>query len=996
MQILYCDSCGFRIPEKDLTDGRAIRTPEGKVHCEKCLPGKTAGRSSSHKMVPAHRASEKTSSIQIQTASGKSAAPAGARPAPAARPGAKSNATAIGIAVGVAIAVLLIALMSGSSRKPVEEARPAQPAPVPPPAVPPARVNAVRPAPEPAPRFVPQPDPVPAEAAPDEKAFVLLTRFEGREAGDAAGRVARIEAYLETYKDSILAARARALLAEWKAKAGTAEKTDPEAKTGAAEGGDPKPQEPPPGGKARAALAGTDETTRGHWKGVHGQDGYYLPGFLDKRQAPKGAIAKDRATDLLKLPSYVGSFTTDNDEIRGLMSDTPGDHWLDAPDGASRRLCYDVVPTNGAMTYKLAFTDDKPHRVALFFATGGLDRDLTVEVRDAGSQEVLHSRQIKGGFIGKGGYLIYEIAGNVHFVFRSNTSRARGLCSAVFFDATGEAAPAAPATGQAEGKETPAANDPDAAARVAELFAAELVAELRREAQPFLKAGRFAEAKKALEDKARLERYAPVAEAAALEADDLKALVEAKQAALEALKAQAGKSVTLTLSGRSIAGTLKTDAKRGDMSLRMSGGAEIAFSGDQLEPGDLVALLPRAAGDGRREDLRRRGLLYLCIGDAAMAKSCFAGAKDAGLERAERYLKQVETLELGEQEAGARALWDKGEACVKAAAWPDAQRAFQDLQQRFGSTRWVETHAAELKARLEQVELGLHPLLPGVEAAYYKGNTFEAADLCMTRVESNIDHDFDRGSPGPAVPVDNFSGRYTGLIKVAAAGRYTFATFSDDGSRLTVAGKSVFDRWVHHPPERTAGEIELAEGYHPFVLDYFEATSGAEIRFLWALKDGFAEQTVPGSVLFHRGPALPPPAGARAYLSDLAETAKVGFGKFRKGSAEVADISVGGVKPAHWLYAHADSSIVYTLGKQYRRLDLGAAINDTGRAFKGRMKFVVALDGKEAWFSNEAKPGAAPVPCVLDVTDVEKLELRASATEQGYAHPLWIEPFLTK
>ncbi len=99
--------------------------------------------------------------------------------------------------------------------------------------------------------------------------------------------------------------------------------------------------------------------------------------------------------------------------------------------------------------------------------------------------------------------------------------------------------------------------------------------------------------------------------------------------------------------------------------------------------------------------------------------------------------------------------------------------------------------------------------------------------------------------------IDHFFVRWTGVLRVAKAGRYMFYTESDDGSRLFLDGKLVVDNGGNHIPEEKSGEAQLAAGDHEIRIEYFENTGGACCRVKWASDDLKAE-AVPARAFFHR------------------------------------------------------------------------------------------------------------------------------------------------
>jgi len=103
--------------------------------------------------------------------------------------------------------------------------------------------------------------------------------------------------------------------------------------------------------------------------------------------------------------------------------------------------------------------------------------------------------------------------------------------------------------------------------------------------------------------------------------------------------------------------------------------------------------------------------------------------------------------------------------------------------------------------------------------------------------------------------VDNFYVRWTGQLRVANEGKYSFFLESDDGSRLFIDGKQVIDNGGKHGMEEVAGSVQLTAGDHAVKIEFFESEIDAGCRFLWQAP-GQAKQVVPAGVLFHE------PAGA--------------------------------------------------------------------------------------------------------------------------------------
>ena len=108
----------------------------------------------------------------------------------------------------------------------------------------------------------------------------------------------------------------------------------------------------------------------------------------------------------------------------------------------------------------------------------------------------------------------------------------------------------------------------------------------------------------------------------------------------------------------------------------------------------------------------------------------------------------------------------------------------------------------------------------------------EFGDLILTREDSLININFDQN---PIPVVNDFQVRWTGSIYASVSGVYEFRTHSDDGVRLFINGALVIDQWYDFPPTSHYGSIELLEGQHTVVLEYYENGGGAMCELFWTV-----------------------------------------------------------------------------------------------------------------------------------------------------------------
>jgi len=127
-------------------------------------------------------------------------------------------------------------------------------------------------------------------------------------------------------------------------------------------------------------------------------------------------------------------------------------------------------------------------------------------------------------------------------------------------------------------------------------------------------------------------------------------------------------------------------------------------------------------------------------------------------------------------------------------------------------------------------------------AAGWSGQYFANRTLtgppALCRDDAGINFDWGYGSPGTAIPTNEFSARWT-RSQQFTAGKYTFAMGSDDGSRLYIDGVLVLDRWVDqgYPNPQPTVTMPLAAGTHVIVMEYYERGGGAAATLTWTVDE---------------------------------------------------------------------------------------------------------------------------------------------------------------
>ena len=96
----------------------------------------------------------------------------------------------------------------------------------------------------------------------------------------------------------------------------------------------------------------------------------------------------------------------------------------------------------------------------------------------------------------------------------------------------------------------------------------------------------------------------------------------------------------------------------------------------------------------------------------------------------------------------------------------------------------------------------------------------------------------------PSLRPDSFGYVFTGFLKVPADGDYTFVLDSDDGSRLTIDGKTVLEYdGIHGEGNPKTAVVSLRAGRIPIRLDYFQWLHGKGLSLAWSGL-GFAQRSL--------------------------------------------------------------------------------------------------------------------------------------------------------
>jgi mono/diheme cytochrome c family protein len=155
-----------------------------------------------------------------------------------------------------------------------------------------------------------------------------------------------------------------------------------------------------------------------------------------------------------------------------------------------------------------------------------------------------------------------------------------------------------------------------------------------------------------------------------------------------------------------------------------------------------------------------------------------------------------------------------------------AQRAVTEIEQRF-RTEWEKSHA----------EGAGGGDLDDLQFRFYRDSwtSLPAFDDLKPEDEGVVPSNLFDITVAPSLRPDSFGYVFTGFLVVPDDGDYTFALDSDDGSRLTIAGKAVAEYdGIHGEGNPRTVTVPLEAGRLPIRLDYFQWLHGKGLSLTWS------------------------------------------------------------------------------------------------------------------------------------------------------------------
>jgi len=132
----------------------------------------------------------------------------------------------------------------------------------------------------------------------------------------------------------------------------------------------------------------------------------------------------------------------------------------------------------------------------------------------------------------------------------------------------------------------------------------------------------------------------------------------------------------------------------------------------------------------------------------------------------------------------------------------------------------------------------------GLTGFYFKNQTLTNPPD-YSRIDTVIDFHWTGVPNVPGFPADNFSIRWTGVIKPQQTGVFNFVARVDDGCRLWINNKLIINQWHDQAAAIYQDTITLkADSLYPLKLEYYENAGSAEITFGWQKSDAIFKDAI--------------------------------------------------------------------------------------------------------------------------------------------------------
>ena len=170
-------------------------------------------------------------------------------------------------------------------------------------------------------------------------------------------------------------------------------------------------------------------------------------------------------------------------------------------------------------------------------------------------------------------------------------------------------------------------------------------------------------------------------------------------------------------------------------------------------------------------------------------------------------------------------------------AFPFRYTSYFDGLRQLGADKGIEVFFVDRYDHLDGVLFNAAGSdTPGLKGEYFNNRNLSGTPVA-TSTDTRIGYDWSQGCGIGAVNKNDFSVRWTGVVRPAVTGEYTFRVGGDDGFRLKLDNRTVIDEYVEGSTRTRTYTTQLQAGKdYAVCLEYFQAGGGASIDFAWERK----------------------------------------------------------------------------------------------------------------------------------------------------------------
>jgi len=128
------------------------------------------------------------------------------------------------------------------------------------------------------------------------------------------------------------------------------------------------------------------------------------------------------------------------------------------------------------------------------------------------------------------------------------------------------------------------------------------------------------------------------------------------------------------------------------------------------------------------------------------------------------------------------------------------------------------------------------PGIHGLKGEYFNNMKLEGTPD-LTRIDRQVNFNWESGSPDPKINSDQFSVRWTGKLVPSQTNIYQLSITTDNGVRFYLDGKLLVDKWYDRGPTSDYVSLKLEAGHaYDILIEYYENGGGAVAHLGWNLK----------------------------------------------------------------------------------------------------------------------------------------------------------------